>query len=140
MTATSGEAVAARSRIIGGEDFTTVASQISLDSQTKSRGGELGWIPRGVTPYDDIIFQLATGQTSNPIAIDSSAPDTSQYVVFMVLQRDPERVIDTNPLKILRARALYDLILQQVPQHVKYSYTPEDNEWVREQLAKGQNR
>ena len=136
VTATSDDAVNARSRIAAGENFATIASEISLDSQTKSKGGELGWIPRGVTPYDDVIFQLATGQVSAPVAIDPSSPSTSQYVIFMVSERDPNRVIDANPLEVLRTRALYNLILQQIPQHVKYSYTPEDNEWVTEQLAK----
>jgi hypothetical protein len=30
-------------RLINGENFSTVASEISMDSQTKSTGGELGW-------------------------------------------------------------------------------------------------
>lgn len=136
VMATSNDAVYARSRIIGGEDFATVARQISLDSQTKSRGGELGWIPRGVTPYDDVIFQLAAGQVSEPVAIDLGSPSTGQYIIFMVSEKDPNRVIDANPLEVLRSRALYNLILQQIPQNVKYSYTPEDNEWVTDQLAK----
>jgi len=136
VTGTSDEAVYARSRIIGGEGFATVARQISLDNQTKSKGGELGWIPRGVTPYDNVIFQLAAGQVSDPVVIDPSSPSTSQYAVFMVSERDPSRVIDANPLEVLRSRAFYNLILQQIPQHVKYSYTPKDNEWVIVQLAK----
>ena len=140
VTATSNDAINAKSRIAAGENFTTVAAEISLDSQTKSKDGELGWIPRGVTPYDDVIFQLAAGQVSDPLAIDPGSPSTSQYVIFMVLEKDPNRMIDATPLEVLRSRALYNLILQQIPQHVKYSYTPEDNEWVTEQLAKEPNK
>ncbi len=136
MTATSDEAVNARSRIIGGEEFATVARQISLDSQTKSKGGELGWIPRGVTPYDDVIFQLVAGQISDPVAIDPSSPSTSQYIIFMVSEKDPDHAIDANQLQILRFRALYSLISQQIPQHVKYNYTPEDQAWITKQLEK----
>jgi parvulin-like peptidyl-prolyl isomerase len=136
VTATSEDAIDAKSRITKGENFATIAGEISLDSQTKSKGGELGWIPLGVTPYDDVIFHLAAGQVSDPVAIDPSSPSTSQYAIFMVSEKDPLRVIDANPLEVLRSRAFYDLILQQIPQHVKYSYTPEDNEWVTEQLTK----
>jgi parvulin-like peptidyl-prolyl isomerase len=135
IAGTYDDAISARTRIINGESFSAVAGEISLDSQTKSKGGELGWIPKGVTPYDDVIFQLAVGQVSEPVEIDSSSPSTSQYIIFMVSEKDPERIIDASPLGVLRSRALYDLILQQIPQHVKYSYTPEDNEWVTAQLA-----
>lgn len=134
--ANSEDAIDARSRIADGENFSTIAREISLDVQTKSRGGELGWIPRGVTPYDDVIFQLAVGQISDPVAIDPNSPGTSQYAIFMVTEKDPDRKIDANPMEVLRSRALYDMILQQIPQHVKYSYTVEDNEWVTKQLAK----
>ena len=136
VTATSDDAINARSRITARENFATIAGEISLDSQTRSKGGELGWIPRGVTPYDDVIFQLAAGQVSDPVAIDPSSSSTSQYAIFMVSEKEPNRVIDTTPLEVLKSRALYNLILQQIPQHVKYSYTPEDKVWVTEQLAK----
>ena len=136
VTAKTEDASNARTRISKGENFTAVASQISLDSQTKSKGGELGWIPRGVTPYDDVIFQLAVGQISDPVAVTPASPNTSQYAIFMVSEKDPARTIDTGPLQVLRSRALYNLMLQQMPQHVKYSYTPADKTWVTEQLAK----
>lgn len=136
VTAKAEDAANARTRITKGENFTAVAVQISLDAQTKPKGGELGWIPRGVTPFDDVIFPLAVGQVSDPVAIDPAYPDISQYAIFMVSEKDPDRVIDTGPLQILRSRALYSLILQQMPQHVKYSYTPADKAWVTEQLSK----
>jgi hypothetical protein len=54
----------------------------------------------------------------------------------MVSEKDPERVIEASQLEVLKSRALYNLILQQIPQHVKYSYTPEDIEWVWQQIEK----
>jgi parvulin-like peptidyl-prolyl isomerase len=136
VTATSNDAATARLKITNLDDFITTAGEISLDTQTKTNGGELGWIPRGVTPYDEVVFQLDIEQISEPVAIDSSSPNTSQYAIFLVSEKDPNRVIDADPLEILRSRALYNLIQQQIPQYVKYSYTPEDSEWVNKQLAK----
>jgi parvulin-like peptidyl-prolyl isomerase len=136
LTATSVEAEKARSRIVAGEEFTAVASDISLDTQTKSRGGELGWIPRGVTPYDDVVFNLNIGQISDPVAVDADSPGTSQYSIFKVTEKDPDRTIDAGPMGVLRSRAFYDWMLKQMPQHVKYSYSTDDQIWVYSQLIK----
>ena len=136
VTATREDAVKARSRIAAGENFAAVAAEMSLDSQTKSRGGDLGWMPHGLTPYDEVIFPLAAGQVSPPVAFDPDSSGSNQYAIFLVSEKDPNRTIDASQLGVLRSRALYNLIQQQIPQHVKYSYTPEDNAWVTEQLAK----
>jgi parvulin-like peptidyl-prolyl isomerase len=46
--ATAEEAEDIRSRIRRGEDFARIASATSLDSDSKGKGGDLGWWPRGV--------------------------------------------------------------------------------------------
>ena len=63
------EAQAVLKQIAGGADFAKVAEQVSLEASTRVKGGDLGWVPRGVMtkPFEDAIFALAAGQISEPI-------------------------------------------------------------------------
>jgi len=56
-------------RLRGGADFAAVAAEVSLEAATRAKGGDLGWVPRGVMtkPFEDAIFALAAGQISGPI-------------------------------------------------------------------------
>jgi peptidyl-prolyl cis-trans isomerase C len=66
---TRAEAQSVRERLAGGADFATVAAEVSLEASTRDKGGDLGWVPRGVMtrPFEDAIFALAAGQISEPI-------------------------------------------------------------------------
>lgn len=57
-----------RARLVRGETFETVARAHS-DSESRHRGGELGWIRRGIFPaaVDTVIFELEEGVPSEPI-------------------------------------------------------------------------
>ena len=61
------EALAAR--VQKGEDFGKVAADASEDENTKSRGGDLGFVAEGVVekPFADAAFALAQGQVSPPV-------------------------------------------------------------------------
>ena len=52
-----------------GADFASLAAQKSVDANTRSKGGELGWIPRGlmVKPFEDALFALKVGQIGGPV-------------------------------------------------------------------------
>lgn len=66
---TRDEAQAVIKRITGGADFAKLAEEVSLETTTRAKGGDLGWVPRGVMtkPFEDAIFALAAGQVSEPI-------------------------------------------------------------------------
>jgi len=70
------------------ERFAELASEHSQDSGTASRGGDLGWLGRGmlVAPVEDAIFALQPGQVSGAVQ--------SQYGwhVIRLLEREAERV------------------------------------------------
>jgi parvulin-like peptidyl-prolyl isomerase len=69
LVETEEEANAAVERINAGEDFASVAQELSLDTGSAANGGELGFVPPGrfVEPVDEAIFSLPIGQISEPV-------------------------------------------------------------------------
>ena len=60
------------SRITNGEEWEAVASEVSLDTGTKDKGGDLGWFARGtmVAPFEEVAFSLNIGEISSPVQSD----------------------------------------------------------------------
>jgi len=58
---------AAQARIKAGEDFSTVAKDVSADTATAVKGGELGWFKQGmmVAAFDAAVFSMDKGTTSD---------------------------------------------------------------------------
>ncbi len=70
LVATQEEAQAALDRINAGEDFATVAQELSTDTGSGAQGGDLGWFGRDtmVAEFSNAAFTLTTpGQLSDPI-------------------------------------------------------------------------
>ena len=67
LVATEGEAKTALKRIMGGDEFATVAKEVSKDPG--SEGGDLGWFTkdRMVPEFADAAFKLEVGQLSEPV-------------------------------------------------------------------------
>lgn len=66
---TKEEAEAVIKRLNDGEDFAAVAKEVSKDTGSAEKGGELGFAPRGsfVKEFEDAAFSLPIGQISDPI-------------------------------------------------------------------------
>jgi len=58
-----------RARWEAGEDFADLAREVSLDEESREKGGDLGWFPRGVLPpgLDYAAFNLSTDNVSEPL-------------------------------------------------------------------------
>lgn len=68
VTRTREDAQDALARLKKGESFQEIASEVNIDASRK-KGGELGLVSRGimVKPFEDALFSLAPGETSDII-------------------------------------------------------------------------
>lgn len=64
-----GQALAILDRLKKGEKFADIAKELSLDSGSGKRGGDLGYFGRGkmVKPFETAAFKLAVGEISEPV-------------------------------------------------------------------------
>ncbi|MBV9172169.1 MAG: peptidylprolyl isomerase [Chloroflexi bacterium] len=110
-----------------GADFAQLASQYSTDTSTKDKGGDLGWLPRGIQDkaFDDAAFALQAGQLSNVVA------DAGSYQIIQVLERDPSRAVAPDQLQTLRSKAFNDwLSSARSSPDVKLQLSQSERDWV----------
>ena len=96
------EAEAARARVTeGGEDFATVARELSTDESTAANGGELGWFTREemVAPFAEAAFALEPGAISEPVETEFG------WHVIQVEERDPDRPLTDSQINRLQQTA-----------------------------------
>ena len=77
---------AARVRIEGGEEFGTVAAEMSEDPFTASRGGDAGYVARDRLQgaIQEAVYSLPLGQLSEPVRFDGG------WALVKVVDRRPE--------------------------------------------------
>lgn len=70
LDAAKEKAAAALLRVQNGEDFATVATEVSEDEKTKAGGGALGWIERGtISPeWEAVVFSMDKGEVRGPVS------------------------------------------------------------------------
>ena len=63
------EALAVLERIKNGEKFGKLAKELSIDSGSAKRDGNLGYFGRGkmVKEFDEVAFKLQIGEISEPV-------------------------------------------------------------------------
>jgi foldase protein PrsA len=153
IVTTEEEALTVKDRLKAGESFAAVAKEVSLDTGAKDNGGDIGWVPRGVTFFDSTAFSLNIGEVSDPLpyyadttgsSSASSAP--SAYFIIMVSEGPETREVEDKYLPALQAQAVQDWLNEESKQHDiafhglkgggfdSYTYA-----WVNMQLAKTQS-
>jgi peptidyl-prolyl cis-trans isomerase C len=70
-------------RMQGGETFDQLAKQMSLDDQTKEKGGDIGYVPLSniPPPFYEAVIKLRIGELSAPIQTDYG------FVLIMLTDR-----------------------------------------------------
>jgi len=134
------EAKKAKERLDTGEDFRTLAREVSSDETLKQKGGEVGWFPRGAlaptlsqVAFDD----LDIGEASEPLFLDDQ-----NAVVIMISEKVAAREIEEDSLKALKSRVLDDWLRGEFKRHkvefhgFKNGYDSETDAWVQWQLQR----
>jgi parvulin-like peptidyl-prolyl isomerase len=69
LVASEEEAKQVIGKLKAGEDWQTLAAEVSIDTGTKSTGGDLGWFPKGVmvAEFENAAFTQTLGEISTPV-------------------------------------------------------------------------
>ena len=133
LVATEEEAEAVIQRLEG-EDFATVAQDMSIDPVSKENGGNLGWIPEGLKgeEFDDFAFDLEPGILSDPFSTPQG------YWVIQVLGKEEDREIEEDVREQLRARAFGDWLAAEREEKVERNPNVDLEkiyQWAMEQIS-----
>ena len=103
------EAQTVLARLEAGEDFVSLAKELSTDESTREDGGDLGWFPRGmmVPEFEEAAFALQPGETSDIVQTSFG------YHIILVEERDPDRELESYFLEQRKASALSDWLEEQ---------------------------
>lgn len=85
-----------------GKDFAEVAKQYSDDTTTKDKGGEIGWVARGmfVDPTsEERVFTTEVGKVAEPVTVGN------QWSVYKVLAKEASRELDADQKRQISERA-----------------------------------
>ncbi len=110
------------SRLEAGEDFATVAKEVSDDTQTAEKGGDLGWVFKGQMgdAFDNIAFSLEPGEISKPFEMNGG------YAIVQVEEKDPNHPVDEQEAQARRQQAFNEWLQGQVAAaDVEKNLTPE---------------
>ena len=140
------EAFAAKERIDNGEQFTNIAREISLDSTTNDNGGEIGWVPFKAmeSRFEYTLAGLDIGKCSDPVINetgDASNPESMNYAIFMISEKESAREVTEDYLATLKTRAFADWLNSQWDiREIKYysihggNYDDVTSAWLNYQL------
>jgi parvulin-like peptidyl-prolyl isomerase len=111
------EAQAVRARWENGESFADLAREVSLDIESAENGGDIGWIPYGISEWIDFwAFDLEPGEVSEPLAI-GEADEFSGFQLLMVSEKVEAREMDEYTIEVKKSQALGDWLLEVMTSH-----------------------
>lgn len=112
VTETREAADTARARILDGEDFTTVAFEMSVDTETRVEGGALGFVApnRLGEPFASAIANTRTGDLSEPFESDEG---------WHILRVDERRTPPPKTLEEMRPEIVTFLTYRQISRILK---------------------
>jgi len=105
---TEEDAKKALARLKAGEDFATVAAEMTTDEGTRESGGDLGWFPQGrmVPEFEKAAFNTPVGKISDIVQTNFG------FHIIKVEERDENREFDPDILAEKR-RGVLDKWLEE---------------------------
>jgi len=128
------EAQDVRARLENGEDFATLAQELSQHEATKENGGDFDWLSvEDVAPGSAFaawadIFELETGVISEPIPDDTQVT-TGGYWLIKVLDKEDNKQISDDDRNLLKANALNEWVLS-----LWYYYEDEIDNYLTDEM------
>lgn len=133
LVATQATAQDIQKQLQQGKDFAALAKQYSTDAATKNRGGDLGWVPKGIgdPAFDKVAFSLKPGQVSDPVQLPTG------WAIIQVLEVAQDRPVATAQLDQLRTNAFNTWLTSQEnnSSQVKMELDGSKQDWVLRQIG-----
>lgn len=130
-----------RERLEAGDDFDTLAGELSQDTQSKMNGGDLGWLspdPTGaVLEGFALDEEVEIGTVSEPIR-DESVMTTGGYWLLKVVDREDDRQIEDEDREVLKYTAFEEWLtsLWDNPEnHIESYLDAEKQAWAISKVA-----
>jgi peptidyl-prolyl cis-trans isomerase C len=129
MTESRAQAAAAKARILAGEDFASVAREVSIDPATKEAGGLTRAVPLGdalpsagmSAEFIESLYEWKVGEVTDPLRSDKG-----WHIVRLEEKEEPgtkplEEVRDqiVRTLQPIKTREYYELVLGQLKDKYK---------------------
>ncbi|HVP04551.1 MAG TPA: peptidylprolyl isomerase [Dehalococcoidia bacterium] len=88
-----------KAQIEAGGDFAALATANSTDTNTKDKGGDAGWVPKGYlnSSIDNLLFSLDLNQVV-------TYASTSSVTIYQVTEKDDNRIIDDDKKSTLASQ------------------------------------
>lgn len=125
--ATTADAQKYLKQLQGGANFATIAKAQSLDSNTKTKGGELGWLANGEYMLNDgsnlgvTIDNWIMDPKRTVNELSSVLSENGTFHILQIENIDPSRAIDSTTLSSLKTNALKYWVAEQKAHGAKVS-------------------
>lgn len=122
LVETEEEAQAVRQRLLDGEDFATVAEEVSTDTASAAESGDLGWFGRGdmVPEFEEAAFSLPPGEISEPVESQFG------FHIIEVIERDENRQLTESQFEQTRQERFNQWLQEQrAAAEIQRSLTPD---------------
>jgi peptidyl-prolyl cis-trans isomerase D len=92
LVADEATAISVRELLLTGTDFATIATQYSLDTGSKDKGGDLGWFGKDkmIAEFSNAAFNMKIGEISPPVQTSSG------WHIIQVLGHEIRPLTDTE--------------------------------------------